>query len=280
MMMVDDVTDKQFSKFSEMIRSAIGVNLGSHKKELFKNRLRKRLTALGLNSYKDYYDYLINHDDEGQEFENMSTVITTNVTSFFREADHFDYLKDVFLPKVVEARTLEKRKKLRAWSAGCSSGQEPYTIAITMNEYFKDKTDFDVKILATDVSTKVLEEARMGVYKDKSVAELDKAVVRENFLKGSGGQVGYVKVKDHLKRLVTIAHLNFMDDAFPFKGPFDFIFCRNVLIYFDKKTQAKLISRFHDYLADDGRLFLGHSEGLAGGHEGFKYVAPAVYRKV
>lgn len=278
--MIDDVTDKQFSKFSEMIRNAIGVNLGNHKKELLKNRLRKRLNALGLSSYKDYYDYLMKHDEEGRELENMSTVITTNVTSFFREADHFDYLKDVFLPSLVEARSAGNRKKLRAWSAGCSSGEEPYTMAITLNEYFEDRSDFDVKILATDVSTKVLEEAKRGVYKEKAIGGLDKAVVRANFMKGTGDQRGYVKVKEHVRRMVTVAHLNFMDESYPFKGPFDVIFCRNVLIYFDKKTQTRLISKFHDYLADDGRLFLGHSEGLAGGHPGFKYVAPAVYKKV
>jgi len=262
-----------------MIKDTVGVNLGSHKRELLKNRLRKRVSALGLKSFGEYYKYLQEQDLDGSEIANMSSAITTNVTSFFREADHFKFLKTQFLPALTAVRAKAGNKKIRCWSAGCSTGQEPYTIAITISEFLGANHGWDIKILATDVSRRVLEIAERGIYKLEHVEKLDASIVKAAFKRGTGRWEGFALVKKHLRDMVDVQYLNLMEGEMPPRNSFDFIFCRNVLIYFDKATQQAVLDKYHKCLAPDGLLFLGHSEGLAGGHKGFKYVAPAVYSK-
>lgn len=273
-----EISDKEFSLFSRIIEESSGIKLGIHKKELLKNRLYRRLNLLGLTSFSEYFRYVTEIDKTGHELTQMVTAISTNVTYFFREEDHFDFLRERVLPDIFKRKGKDGLKKIRCWSAGCSTGEEAYTIAITMCDFFNDGLrDWDIRILATDVSTKVLDTAKRGVYKLSALENVPSHLVKRNFYRGFDMCEGLTMVKRHLKEMVHIRYLNLMDDSFPFKGPFDFIFCRNVMIYFDKPTQRELLSKFHRYLDHGGHLFLGHSEGLTGTHSGFKYVAPAVY---
>ncbi len=275
-----DITPKQFNLFSKMIRDTLGVNLGTHKTELLKSRLGKRLKALGIASFKDYYTYVTEIDQSGEELANMAAAITTNVTSFYREPHHFEFLKEVVLPEIMARNKRIRRNKIRCWSAGCSTGEEPYTIAMAIKDFIDmDSERWDVRILATDVSQKVLGVARKGVYKKESLEKLDAPTIKKHFKCGYEHKKGLVKVKKHLMDMVTVRHLNLMGKEFPFKSSFDIIFCRNVLIYFNKETQFELLGKFHRHLAPDGYLFLGHSEGLTGGVQGFNYAAPTVYTK-
>lgn len=276
-----EITEKEYAQIGRIIEDAAGIKLGGNKKELVKNRLRKRLSALNLPSFSDYLQYIKEGKDAGQELLRMVTVISTNVTYFFREEDHFQFLKDRALPDIIRKKEIQGVKKIRCWSAGCSSGEEPYTIAITINDFFNGNlSNVDVKILATDVSTHVLEKAVKGIYKLAALENVPSNLIKNNFYKGVNNWEEFVMVKEHLKNMVSVRFLNLMEKKYPFKGPFDFIFCRNVMIYFDKSTQMELLCKFHDQLEPGGYLFLGHSEGLTGVHAGFKYVAPAVYVKL
>lgn len=273
-----DITDKEFFRFSRVIEESSGIKLGVHKKELFKNRLYRRLNLLGLASFSEYFRYVTEIDKTGHELTQMVTAISTNVTFFFREEDHFIYLKNRVIPELLGRKTKTGEKKIRCWSAGCSTGEEPYSISITIHESL-NTNEWDVNILATDVSTRVLDVARKGIYKIKALDDLPSQLIKRNFYRGVGDYDGHVMVKERLKEMVRISYLNLMDRSFSFKDRFDFIFCRNVMIYFDKPTQKELLCKFHRHLDDGGHLFLGHSEGLTGTHSGFKYVAPAVYVK-
>lgn len=275
-----EITDKEYNQISRIVEEAAGIKLGSNKKELVKNRLRKRLSSLSLTSFGDYLKYLKEGDDARQELSRMVTVISTNVTYFFREEDHFHFLKDRVLPEIYREKERHGVKKIRCWSAGCSSGEEPYSLAITINDYLNGNLNsMDIKILATDVSTHVLEKAVKGMYKIAALENVPPHLIKRNFYRGVNNREGFAMVKEHLKNMVLVRFLNLMEKNYPFKGPFDFIFCRNVMIYFDKSTQRELLCKFHERLEPGGYLFLGHSEGLTGTHSGFKYVAPAVYVK-
>lgn len=275
-----EITDKEYNQINRIVEEAAGIKLGANKKELVKNRLRKRLSALSLTSFGDYLKYLKEGDDAGQELGKMVTLISTNVTYFFREEEHFHFLKDRVLPEIYGKKERHGVKKIRCWSAGCSSGEEPYSLAITINDYLNGNlNEMDVKILATDVSTHVLEKAVKGMYKIAALENVPSHLIKRNFYRGVNNWEGLAMVKEHLRNMVSVRFLNLMEKNYPFKGPFDFIFCRNVMIYFDKHTQKELLCKFHDRLEIGGYLFLGHSEGLTGNHSGFKYVAPAVYVK-
>lgn len=274
-----DISDKEFKKFCELIHNVAGIKLGENKKELLKNRLRKRLRALDIQSYKDYYNFVTKVDNSGTELSHMITAISTNVTHFFREGDHFTYLANNVLPEIYALGEQTGKRKFRVWSAGCSTGEEPYSIAITLHDFFKDKPGWDIKILATDISTNVIKFAKEGFYKMKALETIPKGMVSKHFHKVKNEDDEFIMVKDHLKSMVYVRHLNLMSETYPFKGPFDAIFCRNVMIYFDRPTQEMLLQRYYNYLAPHGYLFLGHSEGLVNKNVGFKYAAPATYSK-
>jgi chemotaxis protein methyltransferase CheR len=248
------------------------VNLQEGKHDLVKSRLSKRLRALGLGSFKEYLAYL-EGDPSGQELSAMVDALTTNKTSFFREAQHFDLLKERLLPGLVSSG-----KPIRIWSAGCSSGEESYTLAMLVREAVGNNPRQDVKILATDISTKVLAKAKQGVYDQACVEDVPSALLGRYFSTIGTGATRTYQAGDSLRSLVRFARLNLMD-AWPMRGPFDIIFCRNVMIYFDRPTQQQLVRRYYDILAQDGHLFVGHSESLTGSALPFRYVQPAVYAK-
>ncbi|HQO04074.1 MAG TPA: protein-glutamate O-methyltransferase CheR [Spirochaetota bacterium] len=272
--MITELNEKDFNLFREVIYRESGINLSPMKKALVQSRLMRRMRELQIRDFNEYYEYLNeNYDDERIHLINC---ITTNKTDFFREAGHFDYMKNEVLPRYVK----ENRKSIRIWSAGCSTGEEPYTIAISLLEFFKDKTLPDIKILATDIDTKVLETAMEGTYKEETVKVVDREVLRRYALKGVGKNAGYYRMKDSVKKMIYFKRLNLLADTFPLKNKFDIIFCRNVVIYFDRNSQVKLFKQFYNYLNNDGYLFIGHSETLTSVSNLFQFRGRSVYGKV
>ncbi len=266
--------DREFEKISEMVYAICRINLHVGKKELVQARLNKRLRMLNIDSYKDYLKY-IEKDETGVELSTMVDILTTNLTYFFREKDHFNYLLEQGKVKLVD----EKRKRFRIWSAGCASGEEAYSIAITLDDAIKGSGCPDFRILATDISSQTLETAKEGLFPKQRMKETPEMVLKKYFAKETAqdGTVFY-RVSAELKRKIAFRRLNLMD-PWPMTGPFDAVFCRNVMIYFDKKTQAELVTRFYNILAPGGVFFVGHSESLTGISHGFKFVRPSIYVK-
>lgn len=274
-----DINDKEFDLFQRLIYDESGIKLTIAKKELLKSRLMKRLREMSLPSFTDYYHYVTEEDDTGEEKVMMLDCISTNLTEFFRESAHFDFLSKKGLPALLESKRKKRDKKIRIWSAGCSTGEEPYTLSIVLSEHIKSVCEWDIKILATDLSTRVLKKAMQGLYLNSSIKGVTPKMLNAYFKKGTGNYSNYYQVQDHLKNMIVFRRLNLTDELFPFKGHFDFIFCRNVMIYFDKETQSELVSKYYKHLAPDGYLFIGHSETLSGTNNKFRYVLPTIYQK-
>lgn len=268
-MLVADLTDSQFQTVARLVYRICGINLKDGKEALVRARLMKRLRALRMASI-DEYIALIESSGGADELGVMIDVMTTNKTSFYREPEHFFFLRDHVLKGF-------RGPRLRLWSAACSSGEEPYTLAILVHEYLPQLLRCDVRILATDISTRMLEKARTGIYAEDLLRPLP-AEFRHKYFNRIGKNPATWQVKEAVRRLVTLARLNLMD-VWPMRGPFDVIFCRNVMIYFDRATQQQLIDRFYELLAAGGYLMVGHSEGLSAITHRMRYVRPAVYRK-
>ncbi|NTV53266.1 MAG: protein-glutamate O-methyltransferase CheR [Candidatus Firestonebacteria bacterium] len=269
---------EEFAQLGNLVREHAGINLHEGKQELVKARLNKRLRELGLSSYREYLDYL-RRDLTGDEFVMMLNAISTNVTNFFREDDHFTFLVRQAFPSW-RSRKAGREPRLRLWSAGCSSGEEPYTLAMVLLEQGPDLSRWDAKILATDLSTRVLNRAREGLYEESRLQEVP-AALRHKYFRSetpAPGRERLSRVQPEVRRLVHFARLNFLE-SWPMRGPFDAIFCRNVMIYFEKPLRENLINRFWSLLEPEGYLFIGHSESLAGIAHKFKYVAPTIYQK-
>jgi len=273
-----EISEREFEMFRRLIYEKSGINLNRSKKNLLQARLTKRLHQLRCESFSQYYRYIEN-DPTGEELTLMLNAVSTNLTRFFREEEHFHLLDTMLLPELI----VKKRKigdlRLRAWSAGCSSGEEAYSIAITILNRIETPFIWDIKILGTDISTEILKKASEGIYEKEKVDGIPEEQLHTYFLRGTGPYRDYYKVKPILQRIVTFQRLNLIDDHYPFKGRFDFIFCRNVMIYFDKNTQEEIVDRFYNCLEWGGYLFIGHSESLIGKKTSFKYIMPAVYRK-
>lgn len=267
--------EAEFAFLREFVLQHCGISLGEHKRQLVQGRLLRRLRALNLPGFAAYCD-LLRRDPEA-ELGELASCISTNVTSFFREMHHYDMLVDELLPRWLE----EKKKnggRLRIWSAGCSTGEEPYAIAMVLAEALeRTGSTIDAKILATDLSPQALEAARKGVYPVDRLGGVDEARRRRWFLRGEGSFDGYVQVHPRLRELVTIQPLNLLHE-WPMQGKFDAIFCRNVVIYFDKPTKERLFARYAGMLESRGYLFLGHSESMYGLSEDFDLIGRTVYR--
>jgi len=273
------LSNEEFELFRRLIYDSCGITLNLSKKELVKARLAKRLTKVGIDSFKDYYRYVTKTDKTGKELVHLVDSISTNKTDFFREKKHFDLLNSSVLPSLISSKTKTGNKKLRIWCAASSSGEEPYTLAMTVFNHLKPNNGWDVKILATDISTQILRKAINGIYKEELLKDVPPGTVSAHFSRVLHENSNCYIAKDHLKDIITFRRFNLMTPEFPFKNPFDFIYCRNVMIYFDPETQDKLVSKFYDCLPKDGHLFIGHSETLSRSNTSFKYIQPAVYRK-
>jgi chemotaxis protein methyltransferase CheR len=269
--------DAEFRQISDLVYEHCGINLHDGKKELVRARLAKRLREGEFHTFADYIRHVL-EDPTGKEFSLLVDSLSTNLTKFFREEQHFEFLRRQFLPWLLETKRKAGEFRLRGWSAGCSSGEEPYSLAITLLDAICAQGRWDVKLLATDVSTRMLERARRGLYDPERVEPIPPAL-RDKYLihRHKGGDDAY-EVNDSLRNVVIFHYLNLVKD-WPVKGPVDFIFCRNVMIYFDKPTQERLVQRFYDLLAPGGMLFTGHSESLTGVRHKFQYVQPTIYAK-
>jgi chemotaxis protein methyltransferase CheR len=274
---MNEISDKDYNRISNLIYDVIGINLGDSKKELLRTRLGKRLRVLGIDSFDEYYTYVTKTNRE--ELAHLFDAISTNTTSFFREIEHFNFLTSTALPALIEEKNKNNEREIRIWSAASSTGEEAYSIAMTVSEFLQFKPGWTVKILATDVSTKVLEKLTAGIYPEERISSVPLALQKKYFRKGTGENAGKVMVKDVIKNMVHPRRINLQVPKFPFKKEFDFIFCRNVLIYFDKPTQSSIIEKLYRHIKKDGYLFLGHAESLTGIKTQLKYVKPTVYIK-
>lgn len=263
-----NLSQSEYKKLAALIYEESGIDLGDKKLDLLKSRLIKRLRALNLPSYKEYYKYIVD-DRTGMELVYMLDAISTNVTSFFREMAHFEYLKKMVIPELLEKR--KKERKIRIWSAPCATGEEVYSLLMVIMENISDVSSWDIKILGTDISINALRTAQVGVYAEDRLKSIPFGV-REKYFSDC-------RVKDYLRKYVVFRKLNLMNNSFPFKGKFDVIFCRNVMIYFDQKTQADVMGKLYSYLHNDGYLFIGHSESSIFFKDAFQSVSPAVLKK-
>jgi chemotaxis protein methyltransferase CheR len=269
----NSITPTEFATVSRMLYELSGINLQPGKEGLVQSRLSKRIRALQLNNISDYLKY-VEADTTRSEITLMVDMLTTNKTSFFRESAHFDFLRQSVIPKL-----LQGRKPIRIWSAACSTGEEPYCISIVLREALPQTGAPDLKILATDISTRVLAYAREAVYEQEKVRDIPPALLQKHFTKVPSDTGGFYRVGDATRAPVRFAYLNLME-RWPMNGPFDVIFCRNVMIYFDRETQARLIRNFAQFLAPGGHLLIGHSETIAGGNSNFRYIQPATYERI
>lgn len=267
------ITRQEFKKLADYIQSNFGIHLKEEKQALLTGRLRNILAQNNFRSFSEYYDHIIS-DPTGKAAHILVEKITTNHTYFMREADHFYFFRDKVLPWLKETVV---DKDLRIWSAGCSTGEEPYTLAMIMDEFFgKEKIWWDTKILATDISGKVLEEAKRGICKNEAIAPLPPTWRHSYFRKLPGGKS---VLTDKIRNEVIFRKFNLMKAVFPFKKKFHVIFCRNVMIYFDTRTRQELVRKFYEATEYGGYLFIGHSESLVQDTTKYRYIMPAVYRK-
>ena len=272
------ISHDEFERLREFIHRHTGISLSDHKRALVCSRLAKRLRHHGLRTYTDYYFLLLQNDPEGVELMEMINAITTNKTDFFREAHHFRFLSEKFFPAFKRVAHYGGARRMRLWSAGASTGEEPYSLAMTVLEAFPDIHDWDIKILATDIDTNVLARAEGGIYSHEQSQQIPPALLHRYFLKGMQDREETVMVKPALKELIRFRRLNLMDSDWPMHGLFDVILCRNVIIYFDKQTQSRVVSRLGRALQPNGYLMLGHTESLYGLELGLQPIGLSMYQ--
>lgn len=271
------LSPRLFTRFQRLIYDESGIWLGEHKQALLTGRLARRLRLLGLENMEDYL-HLVTQPDQQHERAVMIDCITTNQTHFFREPRHFDFLARDIFPQWHDAALFGERPKiLRVWSTACSSGEEPYSLAMLLLKHFPAEQGWEIEVLATDICTRVLEKARAALYPIEKAKEIPSEFLRNYMLKGRGEQREFMKVTQEIHRIVRFARANLHADSYPVFGFFDLIFCRNVLIYFDQHSKQKVIAGILRHLAPAGLLFVGHSEHLGSTISGLKSVAPTVY---
>lgn len=267
------INDGDFKNLTQFIKNNYGINL-TQKRTLIEGRLSNIIIEKGFDSFSDYLNYVFN-DKTGEEIVVLINKLTTNHTYFMRESKHFDYVRDTVMPYL--AKTVKDRD-LRVWSAGCSTGEEPYTLEMIMQDFFgPGLRTWDTQILATDISNRALEIARRGIYSEAAVNEMP-SMWRLNYFEKCGDGEGF-RVKDSIKSNIIFRTFNLMRADFPFRKKFHVIFCRNVMIYFDQPTKDALINRFYDFTEPGGYLFIGHSESVNREATRYKYIMPAVYRR-
>ena len=269
---------RDFQQLSGFIYSQLGIKMPDSKSTMLSGRLAKRLRALGLASFSQYCDFLFSSKGQEEEMVHLISAVTTNKTDFFREPSHFDYLVNTALPVLKTLRTYSTRNPLRIWSAGCSTGEEPYTLAMVLADEEMSRSGPCFEILATDISMRVLDIARRAVYPMERIEPVPMAMRKKYLLRGRNKRNPEVRITQELRKAVRFGRLNFMDEEFGLPEPVDIIFCRNVIIYFDKPTQERLMQKFSRHLQPGGYLFLGHSESLHGYETPFVQVAPTIYR--
>jgi len=271
------ITDAEFRRLREYIHEHTGIALSEHKKALVCSRLSKRLRHHGLKHYSEYYRLLVENDPQGDELMAMINSITTNKTDFFREPHHFSFLKEIVFPDY--SKNPNRERPLRMWSAASSTGEEAYTLAMTALEAMPSFNEHDIRILATDIDTDVLSRAANGIYTNNQAKQIPRDLLQRYFFRGMGSNEGNVMAKPRLKALIQFNWLNLQHNPWPMHSKFDVIFCRNVLIYFDKPTQLRIFQRMADVLKPNGYLMLGHSESMHGLSNLYKPVGHSIYQR-
>lgn len=271
------ITEAEYGFICTLVYDQSRIQLGPNKKELVMARLSKRLRALGLKTYGEYCQFLKTKQGE-EELGDLIDAMSTNHTFFFRERQHFDFLRDVVLPN--NAPREGASPSVHIWSAACSSGEEPYSLALLLADYYAGKPAAKWTIDCTDISTKILKKAQEAIFPGERLKDVPPAMVEKYFQKGMGEWEGHYRVRDDVKKHLTFQRLNLLGARYPFKEPYDVIVCRNVMIYFDKKTQEELVNKFWPLLKPGGYLFIGHAESLTGTQHQYKMIKPAIYQKV
>ena len=270
------MSDKEFNYLRTLIYEHVAIDIKDHKKYLLINRLAKRLRLLGLRSFTDYLRYLETGANRNQEFIELIDAVTTNKTDFYREPKHFEFLETNIFPDLMQRQRNRVPAIYRVWSAASSTGEEPYTISICLSELFSRVPGWDFEVMGSDISETVLRAASAGIYDEERLQPVPKPLLSKYFLKGDNRY----KVKPELAKKVSFKKINLKLDFHKSLSGYDLIFCRNVLIYFDKETQQSIVNKCWHVLRPGGFLFLGHSESLHGANTSFRYIAPAVYLKV
>ena len=271
--------DKEFQQFSAFIYERVGIQLPQTKKTMLEARLQKRLKVLDLDSFEAYRQFVFSQEGQRAELVHLIDVVTTNKTDFFREPGHFEYLIHKALPAIMKNQGNRYSEPIRIWSAGCSSGEEPYTLAMVLSEFAADNHGFRFSILASDISTRILETARTAIYPDERVEGIAMNLKKKYLLRSKERRRALIRICSELRSKVLFRRINFMDNDFGIAEKMDVIFCRNVVIYFDKPTQQNLMRKFYQQLRPGGYLFLGHSETLNGINDDFSSVSSTVYQK-
>jgi len=273
----NDLSDIDFSKLSSFIYSNYGIKLPITKKTMLQSRLLPRLKANGMNSYSDYCQFVLSKKCGEAEITNMIDLVSTNKTDFYREAAHFDFMKDEVLPEYLAENS---NKPLTVWSSASSSGEEAYTIAMVISEFMEGKGKFDYSILGTDISSRILEKATAGIYTMDRVDVIPLAQKKKYLLRGKDTENPMVRILPELRAKTKFHRLNLMDNSYNVPKEFDIIFCRNVLIYFDRETQEKVINKLCLHLKKGGYLFLGHSESISGYDVPVVQIKPTMFQKI
>ena len=280
-----NLTDREFQMFRELVYKTTGISLSEAKRHMLKSRLTRRLRAHRMEAFEDYYRLLMSLDQKETEWTEFINSVTTNKTDFFREPHHFEFIRNKFLPEQFAHSKAgnPSARKLRIWHAGCSTGEEPYTLAMTLRESTEALggwASWDIRQLASDIDTGVLAHAERGIYEEDRVAPVSPNLLRKYFLRGKGDKGGLFKVRPELQEQITFRQINLLAPEIPIANgaKFDIIFCRNVVIYFDKPTQRTLFTRFQEKLKPGGYLIIGHSESLNGVSEAYDSVGGTIYR--
>ncbi|MDY0279684.1 MAG: CheR family methyltransferase [Salinivirgaceae bacterium] len=268
------LSDKEFNLLSNYIYSEYGIKMPPAKKVMLQSRLQKRLRHLNIPTFKEYSDYVFSTKGS-EEAIHMMDVVSTNKTDFFREPVHFDFMREVILPEAVA----NNQRSIKIWSAGCSSGEEAYTIAMTISEYAEMKNNIDFQIIGTDISTVVLKNAIEAIYKEEKTDVIPMTLKRKYFLKSRDPQNKVVRVIPALRSKVKFGRLNFMESSYPMNETFDVVFCRNTLIYFDRETQESVINKLCRHLKPNGYFFLGHSESITNMNVPLNHLKPTIFQR-
>jgi chemotaxis protein methyltransferase CheR len=275
-----EMSKELFLKFGRFVTAHLGIKMPDSKKTMLQSRLLKRMRILGLNSYEAYYEYVFNSQNRETELNHMIDSVTTNKTDFFREPNHFDFLVETVLPALMKDLLTHGRRTMRFWSAGCSTGAEPYTLGMLLKEFSSKQSGFQYEILATDISRRVLNQAIRGVYDEEMAAPIPLLYKKKYLLKSKDSHKRIVRIAPEVREMVRFQQLNFMDAQFGVPRGVDIVFCRNVLIYFDRPTQEQVVQRLCNHLNTGGYLFIGHSETLTGLDLPLIMVRPTIYLKI
>jgi len=272
------LSDNEFKKLSEFIYHEYGIKMPHVKKIMLQSRLQKRLRELNMTNFKDYVDFVFSSEGQDNEVIHMIDVVSTNKTDFFREPVHFEFLTNYIVPEFMESTY--GKGTLKIWSAGCSSGEEPYTIAIALSECKERYPYLDYSILGTDISSRILHTAVDAIYKDNRVEGVPLNIKRKYFLRSKERTNPTIRIIPEIRKKITFARLNFMDNSYNINESFDVIFCRNVLIYFDRETQESVINKLCTKVKPNGYFFLGHSESITSMHVPLKQIKPTIFHKI